>query len=117
MVSFIACYFLHSMAFPMNRAMRNALKPIFECIQNQKNSPTSNFVMFLVAKVFQKMTYARFEAGSFLHLAHFWLNEGAKNVAKSKSKTPLNYENALIFNFRKFHTEKFRKKKAMCFAS
>ena len=86
MVSFIACYFLHSMAFPMNRAMRNALKPIFECIQNQKNSPTSNFVMFLVAKVFQKMTYARFEACSFLHLAHFWLNQTLKTLQNRSPK-------------------------------
>ena len=86
MVSFIACSFLHSMPLPMDRAMRNAVKPIFECIQNLKSSPTSNFIMFLAAKVFQRMTYGKFEACSFLHQAHFWLNQAPKTLPNRSPK-------------------------------
>ena len=113
MVSFIACSFLHSMPLPMDRAMRNAVKPIFECIQNLKSSPTSNFNMFLAAKVFQRMTYGQFEACSFLLLAPspFLVEPSTKNVAKSKSKTPLCYENALISNFPKFYADELSRKK------
>ena len=53
----------------------------------------------------------------FLAPSPFLVVPGTKDVAKSMSKTPLNYENALISNFPKSYAEELSKRKSyvVCF--
>ena len=48
----------------------------------------------------------------FLAPSPFLVEPRTKDVAKSMSETPLNYENALISNFPKSHTAELSKKES-----
>ena len=63
-VCFIACYFFKSNPFPLDWAMQNAVKLMFDGLQNYKNTPISYFIGFLAAQVFHKITSFWFEASS-----------------------------------------------------
>ena len=79
-ICFIACYFFNSNPFPLDWAMQNAVKLMFDGLQNFKNTPISIFIGFLAAQVFHEITFVWFEASSLFPLAHSLLNQVLKTL-------------------------------------
>ena len=58
--------------------MQNSVKFMFDGLQNCTNTPILDFIGFLKAKAFHKITFVWFEACSLFPLAHSLVNQVLK---------------------------------------